>query len=276
VLDHDQHFSLATHSSFEDSSFELVDDISASGPSTQVGYSLFSEPANGFRRHQMKLFDAVMSSHRARAYFGEDVDDDFVWNLRRLKKWFSNVLHLLKLIFSIMHLTYAQPARGEELSESLLCNTRSSARNFYWKYGTIMLVTHYHKSRSITNSDKYVARFFPRCLSELFIQYVVLVPFLYESMNSLRGSSSNYVLLTPKAHSALVRFCSLLPRSAPCNWRWFGRKHPHNKRSLNPYLRWPSLCFSPRLPSSPQPSFFIYSLTSYFCPPRMSDFRAGF
>jgi len=96
------------------------------------------------------------------------------WNSERVKMWLKKASEFLKMIFSLIHITYGQPARGEELIQLLLLNTRELQRNFYWSNNTVMMVTHYNKTRSVAQKDQYIARFLPRCVAEILLQYLVL------------------------------------------------------------------------------------------------------
>jgi hypothetical protein len=154
---------------------DLRDDISSAHEGRAVGYSFFSDDANGFDKHRHVLLTAILSDRLTAAAF-YDVSGGFQgWNEGKLKSFLQHSSTFLKCFFSLMHLTYGQPARAEELTELALQNTRDGQRNIYWTYDTVMVLTRYHKSRSVNKREKYVARFLPRCVSELLLQYVVLV-----------------------------------------------------------------------------------------------------
>jgi hypothetical protein len=78
-------------------------------------------------------------------------------------------------IIIAMHLTYGQPARASELSSLLYTNHKDAPRNLFWTLQTMMLVTHYHKSRSMLQSNKVVVRFFPAELAQLVKTYLTYV-----------------------------------------------------------------------------------------------------
>jgi hypothetical protein len=74
-----------------------------------------------------------------------------------------------------MHLTYGQPARATELCSLLYKNHQNAPRHVYWTLQTMMLVTQYHKSRSMTQMNKLIVRFFPGQLALLFKTYLAVV-----------------------------------------------------------------------------------------------------
>jgi hypothetical protein len=154
---------------------DLRDDISSAHEGRAVGYSFFSDDANGFDKHRHVLLTAILSDRLTAAALYDGSLGFQGWNEGKLKTFLHHSSTFLKCFFSLMHLTYGQPARAEELSELALQNTRDGQRNIYWTYGTVMVLTRYHKSRSVNKREKYVARFLPRCVSELLLQYVILV-----------------------------------------------------------------------------------------------------
>jgi hypothetical protein len=154
---------------------DLRDDISSAHEGRAVGYSFFSDKTNGFSKHRHVLLKAILSNSLTANSLRDGSDDFQGWSEIHLKKFLQDTSRFLKCFFTLTHLTYGQPARAEELTELLLQNTREGQRNFYWSYDTVMLLTRYHKNRSVNRREKYIARFLPRCVSELLLQYVVLV-----------------------------------------------------------------------------------------------------
>jgi hypothetical protein len=69
------------------------------------------------------LLKAILGNALTATSLRDGSDDFRGWSEIQLKKFLQDASRLLKCFFTLMHLTYGQPARAEELTELLLQNT---------------------------------------------------------------------------------------------------------------------------------------------------------
>ena len=145
----------------------------------QIGYSFITEPSNQYAIHRHRLLSYLLSKSESRQRFTKSVgiDGSIVWNKEAIRRWLKEGVRLQKRLLTAIHITYGQPSRGEELASLLYSNSLTGDRSIYWMtaYETIMIATPYSKSRQITASDRYTARYLPKDLSYILMGYLVFI-----------------------------------------------------------------------------------------------------
>ena len=97
------------------------------------------------------------------------------WDKTQVETWLKVTNEACDWLLVCMHLTYGQPARGSELCSLLYSNSSHGQRHLFWARGTLMLATQYDKSRSLTQRNKLIARFFPKRLAQLMKLYLLYI-----------------------------------------------------------------------------------------------------
>jgi hypothetical protein len=177
------------------------------------GYCFLDEPENGLTGLQLdtRLVRHLMNSRSGREQFFDDAG----WNHRQLRQWFESTAALMDSILICMHLTYGQPARASELCALLCRNHKDASRNLFWSPKTMLLAGPYNKTRSVTQKNKYIARFFPSRLATVVKIYLALVrPMeMVTSAQPLVFSRSKFIVTTC---SYAVVVCTLEPVFRTC------------------------------------------------------------
>ncbi|ORX56145.1 hypothetical protein DM01DRAFT_358147, partial [Hesseltinella vesiculosa] len=137
----------------------VSDDASSAGIGRGRGYSYLNDPANGFGDHQQLVLRVFLENPLIKSRITQP---DGSWNKVFVKEWFDHAFALFKMLFTLMHLSYGQPARVEEIASLKYANTvvngtTFSPRNLFWMNNTLMLATSYHKSRANQHKDKFIA-----------------------------------------------------------------------------------------------------------------------
>src|SRR5262245_12632580 len=91
------------------------------------------------------------------------------------KKWLKQTKAFLEIMTAVMHVSYGQPARGEELAATLIKNQILGMRSVYWCRELVMLGISYSKTRSASGKEKLVARFLPEEVGDVLVKYLSLV-----------------------------------------------------------------------------------------------------
>lgn len=93
------------------------------------------------------------------------------------EKWLSRAKELQKQLFVLIHVTYGQPTRAEELAQLRVDNSFWNQRNVFWSkaHRTIMLLSQYNKNRERSHHDHYVARFLPLDVSMMLSAYLSMI-----------------------------------------------------------------------------------------------------
>ncbi|KAJ2437274.1 hypothetical protein GGF42_008683 [Coemansia sp. RSA 2424] len=92
-----------------------------------------------------------------------------------MREWLGRMDALLDTIAFAIHISGGQPARAPELASIMLRNDQISRRGIFAKRDTLCLVTTYWKGQSIYQSQREVARYLPKELAQLVLQYLVLI-----------------------------------------------------------------------------------------------------
>ena len=86
----------------------------------------------------------------------------------------------------LVYILGGQPPRGTELFSIRFRNTMTGgARNLYINHGLVSFVTSYHKRYSIEGSLKLIHRYLSPQLSQILVQYLVLIRPFVEQLNKL-------------------------------------------------------------------------------------------
>ncbi|KAI9472497.1 hypothetical protein BDB00DRAFT_879923, partial [Zychaea mexicana] len=141
-----------------------------------VGYSYIMNGRNQFGSVRYALVIALLRNGNWRSQYVEAIDraGTILWNKAAIFAWLEKCVYIQKLLIVAMHLSYGQPCRGEELAQLCITNTQYGDRSLFWgvAYNTIMVITRYNKSRELTCSDKYIARYLPHKLAVLLTGYL--------------------------------------------------------------------------------------------------------
>jgi superfamily II DNA or RNA helicase len=153
-------------------SAEIEDDLSDITP----GYSFIDSPENGFKGHRWDLLHSICAHPETRVMMVERIEDgSILWRVAGCETWLKRSRAFLELLSSIIHITYGQPARGEELATIRIRNDAFGMRGIYWVNGRVMLFNSYSKNRSNTGLDRPVPRFLPESVGKLLIKYLTMV-----------------------------------------------------------------------------------------------------
>jgi hypothetical protein len=92
-----------------------------------------------------------------------------------MRRYIKLAGELMDELLVLVHMSSGQPARGTELAALLWRNTATGERNVYLSHGTVMLLQRYSKTRNLTGSDLYVARFLDTETAGLLFGYLAQV-----------------------------------------------------------------------------------------------------
>src|SRR5579871_3317340 len=138
----------------------------------KVGYSFIDSLDNGFVKFKDKLLETLMNDPLVSSFFVKKVDGRNVdWNKDGCERWLKRTKAFLEIMSTIIHITYGQPARGEELGSTLIKNQTLGMRNIYWSRERVMLAISYSKQRSSTGKERPVARYLPQEVGDLLVKY---------------------------------------------------------------------------------------------------------
>lgn len=116
------------------------------------------------------------------------------------RMWLKRTKTFLETLAVVIHITYGQPARAEELASVLIKNQTFGMRNIYWSRGRVMLATSYSKTRSTTGKEELVAGFLPKEVGDLLVKYLSLIrpteAFLAERIGCKAYENYEVVLFT--------------------------------------------------------------------------------
>lgn len=100
----------------------------------------------------------------------------------------------IRLLLTLIHLTYGMPARASELERLALRNSGGSLRNVYFSTGKLFILCFYNKTSSLSGQSKPIARFLPKELSDVvLVDLFVLRPFLALMAESLGKNGHHYL-----------------------------------------------------------------------------------
>jgi len=98
----------------------------------KVGYSFVDSMDNGFVKFKHKLLEVLIKDPLVKPMFIKRVRGRTVeWNKDGCKKWLKCTKGFLEVLTGVIHATYGQPARGEELGATLIKNQILGMRRVY-------------------------------------------------------------------------------------------------------------------------------------------------
>lgn len=157
---------------------KLVDCLCEDDP----GYSFLTERKND---RLLNSYKTALGEHLIRELASRDPQRTFLlihpltgrrqWNKAELSLWAEKVAEFVNALLVLVHLTSGQPARATELREYMLTNSRSGLRNVFICQDTFMIVQQYSKTSSLTGHDSAIARFLPKPVAKLLLNYLCLV-----------------------------------------------------------------------------------------------------
>jgi hypothetical protein len=152
------------------------DHIIDSLANTSVSYSFLTDSLNPFVHMRHPLIKAFLTDpHLQGTFNAPSLEGSVRWKQAKCRSWLIKCKTLLEHLFVLIHLTYGQPARGEELAITKICNTPWRPRNLYAVNGRIVLIGGYHKSLSNTGQDKIIPRALPDAVGSLLLRYLALI-----------------------------------------------------------------------------------------------------
>lgn len=142
----------------------------------KIGYSFIESRENGFVKFKNKLLEVLLEDPLVRPFFIRSVRGGKIeWNKDGCKKWLKRTKAFLEAMVPVIHITYGQPSRAEELGGTMIKNRINAMRSVYFSRRLVMLAGGYSKMRSATGKDKLIARFLPEEVGDLLIKYLSLV-----------------------------------------------------------------------------------------------------
>ena len=128
---------------------------------------------------------------------------DPLWQIARVRQYLELLRRFLTRLSMLIFLLGGQPARGTELFSLRYRNTfHGGYRNIYIEQGLLGFVTLYHKGYSIGGSLKIIHRYLPPVLSQVVVQYLVLVlPFSQQLSRLAYGQSEDSAFLWAQAET---------------------------------------------------------------------------
>ncbi|KAA1103560.1 hypothetical protein PGT21_021893 [Puccinia graminis f. sp. tritici] len=97
------------------------------------------------------------------------------WDRSTVQKWLDMANELTKALYFCVHCGCGQPARGTEEMTVKIVNTPEAMRNVFWRNGTFMIQTTYHKGQSISGHGKTRVVFLPGLLSQHLHHYLAFI-----------------------------------------------------------------------------------------------------
>lgn len=111
---------------------------------------------------------------------------DYRWDIVRVQSYIKDERQFLTRLGLLVYIFGGQPPRGTELFSIRFRNTVSGgARNLYIDHGLVSFVSTYHKGYSIDGSLKLIHRYLTPELSQILVQYLVLIRPFVEQLNNL-------------------------------------------------------------------------------------------
>jgi len=169
--------------------------------SPKVGYSFIDSLDNGFVKFKDKLMEILLKDRLVKSMFVKrTIGERIEWNKDGCKKWLKRTKAFLEIMSVLIHITYGQPARGEELSTTLIKNQILGLRSIYWSRERVMLAISYSKTRSTTGKEQPIARYLPEEVGDLLVKYLSLVrpmeAFIAEQIGCEKYENYGKVLFT--------------------------------------------------------------------------------
>src|SRR5436305_4326966 len=142
----------------------------------KIKYSFIDNAENGFVEFKDKLFQTLLNDPLIGPQFVKHVRGGRVeWNKDGCMRWLKRTKAFLETMMVVIHISYGQPARAEELGTVMIKNHINAMRGIYWSRGQVMMAISYNKTRSTNEKDKVIARFLPEEVGDLMIKYLSLV-----------------------------------------------------------------------------------------------------
>ncbi|TMC19467.1 MAG: hypothetical protein E6J34_15325, partial [Chloroflexi bacterium] len=167
----------------------------------KIKYSFIDNAENGFVKFKDKLFQTLLNDPLIGPQFVKHVRGGRVeWNKDGCMRWLKRTKAFLETMMVVIHISYGQPARAEELGTVMIKNHINAMRGIYWSRGQVMMAISYNKTRSTNEKDKVIARFLPEEVGDLMIKYLSLVRplkgFIAEQMECERFENYEKLLFT--------------------------------------------------------------------------------
>ena len=169
--------------------------------SIKIGWSFIQEPQNNLLDWKEWLLQRVLDCPLLSQRFfrpknrGGELPKPPEWNCTEVRSYLKTERRFLTRLSLLIYLLSGQPARGTELFSLRFQNTSlGGSRSIFIEHGLVSFVTSYHKGYSIDGRLKLIHRYLTSDLSQILVQYLVLVrPFVQQlhslAFNEVFGSS---------------------------------------------------------------------------------------
>ncbi len=138
---------------------------------------------NDIELSRMKLSHTIMTNHELRTTFYRS---DGSISVSDANDWLNGYNQLQECMAFLVHIASGLPARAKEEETFLLRNSNSCLRTLFVLQDRIVLIPHYSKTQSITQSGRLVARFLDPLSSKLLLtDLIFLRPFATYLMKKL-------------------------------------------------------------------------------------------
>lgn len=126
-------------------------------------------------KHASMLTRQMSSMTSIKQKFVHVVDGEPQFIRSTVRQYLDQAQQFLEIMFVLIHITSGQPARVTELVHMRVFNSLSSYRSVYLYFGSVMFLTAYSKTDSMTQRNRMIARFLPKSLKQLFLVYLMIV-----------------------------------------------------------------------------------------------------
>ncbi|KAH9920765.1 uncharacterized protein B0H18DRAFT_956901 [Fomitopsis serialis] len=138
---------------------ELISSIYDQPRNFDADFNFFDDPRNKMGDVQHALLRLILNNSDLAGSFHYVHGDQVVWKSLRCQQFLRDAYEAEQRLCTMIHLSYGQPARGEELATVTVRNIRGgSARNLYVMHGFLVILTGYWKCADQTGRDKIIVR----------------------------------------------------------------------------------------------------------------------
>ena len=134
-------------------SFDPIDDLAK----LSENYSFIN---TSFKGKKKVLLDQFLANRVTESYFVRGrVNGRILWNKDNCMSWMRKCKEFLGILAILCHLLGGQPARATEMVTTTWKNTAEEQRGVLWANKTMMMLGRYSKTRSMTSTDRLIARY---------------------------------------------------------------------------------------------------------------------
>ncbi|TFY51705.1 hypothetical protein EVJ58_g10425, partial [Rhodofomes roseus] len=146
----------------DDPDFALPSDLSALYDQPQnfdPGFNFFDDPRNNLGRLQHVLLRHMLEDYGPKGFYHYVDGEKCIFRMQPALRFLKSAFEAEQRLCTMLHFSYGQPARGEELATVTVRNPRHGAgRNLHIMQGFVTILTGYWKCADQTGHDKLIAR----------------------------------------------------------------------------------------------------------------------